>query len=46
MEEAYQYSLKVEDFLIKKHKQRQRGRGGRFHSGIGGSYGESGKSNN
>ena len=27
VEEAYQYALKVEEILIKKHEQRQRGRG-------------------
>ena len=30
VEEAYQYAMKVEEILRKKHKQRQRGRGGRF----------------
>ena len=30
VEEAYQYSLKVEEILTKEHEQRQRGRGGRF----------------
>ena len=30
VEEAYQYALKAEEILAKKHEQRQRGRGGRF----------------
>ena len=30
VEEAYQYALKAEEILTKKHEQRQRGRGGRF----------------
>ena len=30
LEEAYQYSLKDEEILTKKHEQIQRGRGGRF----------------
>ena len=30
VEEAYQYALKAEEVLTKKHKQRQRGRDGRF----------------
>ena len=30
VEESYQYALKVEEILTKKHKQRQRGRDGRF----------------
>ena len=30
VEEAYQYALKDEETLTKKHEQRQRGRGGRF----------------
>ena len=30
VEEAYQYALKDEEILTKKHEQRQRGRGGRF----------------
>ena len=30
VEEAYQYALKAEGILTKKHEQRQRGRGGRF----------------
>ena len=30
IEEAYQYALKDEEILTKKHEQRQRGRGGRF----------------
>ena len=46
MEEAYQYALKVEEILIKKHEQRKRGIGGRFQRGRGRSYGESGRSNN
>ena len=33
VEEAYQYALKVEEILAKKHEQRQRGRGGRFQRG-------------
>ena len=41
VEEAYQYALKVEEILRKKHEQRQRGRGGRFQRGRGRSYGES-----
>ena len=45
-EEAYQYALKVEEILTKKHEQRQRGRGGRFQRGRGRSYGEGGRSNN
>ena len=28
--EAYQYALKVEEILTKKHEQKQIGRGGRF----------------
>ena len=43
--EAYQYALKAEEILTKKHEQRQRGRGGRFQRGRGRSYGESGRSN-
>ena len=46
VEEAYQYALKVEEILRKKHEQRQRGRGGRFWRGRGRSYGEGGRSNN
>ena len=30
VEEAYQYALKAEEILTKKHEQRQRSRGGRF----------------
>ena len=30
LEESYQYALKAKEILTKKHKQRQRGRGGRF----------------
>ena len=30
VEEAYQYALKSEEILTKKHEQRKRGRGGRF----------------
>ena len=44
VEEAYQYALKSEEILTKKHEQRQRGRGGRFQRGRGRSYGESGRS--
>ena len=44
VEEAYQYVLKDEEILTKKHEQRQRGRGGRFQRGRGRSYGESGRS--
>ena len=44
VEEAYQYALKAEEILTKKHEQRQRGRGGRFRRGRGRSYGESGRS--
>ena len=39
VEEAYQYALKAEEILAKKHEQRQRGRGGRFQRGRGRSYG-------
>ena len=46
VEEAYQYALKVEEILIKKHGQRQRGRGGRFQRGRGRSYGEVSRSDN
>ena len=46
VEEAYQYALKVEEILTKKHEQRQRGRCGRFHRGRGRSYGEGGRSDN
>ena len=45
VEEAYQYALKVQEILTKKHEQRQRCRGGRFQRGRGRSYGESGRSN-
>ena len=44
VEEAYQYALKAEEILTKKHEQRQRGRGGRFQRGRGRSYGERGRS--
>ena len=30
VEEVYQYALKAKEILTKKHKQRQRGRDGRF----------------
>ncbi len=30
VEEAYQYALKAEEILTKRHEQRQRGRGARF----------------
>ena len=46
VEEAYQYALKAEEILTKKHEQRQRGRGGRFQRGRGRSYGEGGISDN
>ena len=46
VEEAYQYALKAEEILTKKHEQRQRGRRGRFQRGRGRSYGEGGISNN
>ena len=46
VEEAYQYALKAKELLTKKHEQRQRGRGGRFHRGRGRSYRESGRSHN
>ena len=46
VEEVYQYALKVEEILKKKHEQRQRGRVGRFQRGKGGSYGEGGRSEN
>ena len=39
VEEAYQYALKDEEILTKKHEQRQRGRGGRFQRGRGRSSG-------
>ena len=39
VEEAYQYDLKAEEILTKKHEQRQRGRGGRFQRDRGRSYG-------
>ena len=42
MEEAYQYALKDEEILTKKHEQRQKGRGGRFQRGRARSYGEGG----
>ena len=41
VEEAYQYAMKAEEILTKKHEQRQRGRGGRFQRVRGRSYGES-----
>ena len=41
VEEPYQYALKVEEILTKKHEQRQRGRGGRFQRGRGRSDRES-----
>ena len=43
VEEAYQYALKVEEILTKKHEQRQKGRGGRFQRGRGRSYGKGGR---
>lgn len=43
VEEAYQYALKDEENLTKKHEQRQRDRGGRFQRGRSRSYGEGGK---
>lgn len=46
VEEAYQYALKVEEILTKKHKQRQTGRGGRFQRGRDRSYGEGGRFDN
>ena len=46
VEEAYQYALKAEEILTKKHEQRQRGRDGRFQIGRGRSYGEGGRSEN
>ena len=46
VEEAYQYALKAEEILTKKHEQRERDRGGRFQRGRGRSYGESGRSEN
>ena len=46
VEEAYQYSLKVEKILTKKHEQRKISRGGRFQRGRGRSYGESSRSEN
>ena len=46
VEEEYQYILKDEEILTKKHEQRQRGRSGRFQRRKGRSYGESGRSNN
>ena len=46
VEESYQYSLKVEEMLTKKHEQRQRGRGGRFQRGRGRSDGEGSRSDN
>ena len=30
VEEAYQYALKAQEILTKRHEERQRGRGGRF----------------
>ena len=44
VEEAYQYALKAEEILTKKHEQRQRDRGGRLQRGRGRSYGEGGRS--
>ena len=44
VEEAYQYALKDEEILTKKHKKRQRSRAGRFLRGRGRSYGEGGRS--
>ena len=46
VEEAYQYALKAEEILTKKHEQGQRGRGGRFQRGRGRSYGEGSRSDN
>ena len=46
VEEAYQYALKVEQLLRKKHDQRKRGRGGGFQRSRGVTYGESSRSNN
>ena len=46
VEEAYQYALKAEKIVTKKHEQTQRGRGGRFQRGRGRSYGEGGRSDN
>ena len=43
VEEAYQYALKAEEILTKKHEQRKKGRSGRFQRGRGRSYGEGGK---
>ena len=43
VEESYQYALKVEEILTKKHEQRQKGRGGRFQRGRGRSYGKCGR---
>ena len=40
VEEAYQYALKSEEILTKKHEQRKRCRGGRFQRGRGRSYGD------
>ena len=46
VEEVYQYALKDEEILTKKHEQRQRGRGSRFQRGRGRSYGEGGRYDN
>ena len=46
VEETYQYALKAEEILTKKHEQTKRGRGGRFQRGRGRSYGEGSISNN
>ena len=46
VEETYQYALKAEEILTKKHEQIQRGRSGRFQRGRGRSYGEGGISDN
>ena len=46
VEEAYQYALKAEEILTKKHEQRKIGRGGRFQRGKGRSYSEGGRSDN
>ena len=46
VEEAYQYALKAEEILTKKHEQRHRSRGGRFQRGRGRSYGEGGRFDN
>ena len=44
IEEAYQFALKAEEKLNKRHKQRQRGRGGKFPCGRGRSHGENSRS--